>query len=135
MALRPKALIAGPRGAPTRPAAVLDHIGGGSSLLPPGPRYRWLFGYDRGMGFFAWIAVGLIAGLVARIIVRPDRRLGCLGTIAVGLAGSLIGGTIANSVSGDGFDLAASGIVGSIIGTIFILALARLRNPPPPRPG
>ena len=87
------------------------------------------------MGFFAWIAVGFIAGLVARIVVRPDRRLGCLGTIAVGLAGSLIGGTLANVVSGDGFDLAASGIIGSIVGTIFILALARLRNPPPGRGG
>jgi len=82
------------------------------------------------MGFFAWIAVGFIAGLVARIIVRPERRLGCLGTIAVGLAGSLIGGTLANVVAGDGFDIAASGMIGSIVGTIFILALVRLRNPP-----
>ena len=83
------------------------------------------------MGFFAWIAVGFIAGLVARVVVRPDRRLGCLGTIAVGLAGSLVGGTLANVIAGDSFDIAASGIIGSIIGAMFILALARLRNPPP----
>ncbi len=82
------------------------------------------------MGLFAWVAVGLIAGLIARAVVRPGRSLGCLGTIAVGLAGSLVGGTLANVITGDGLDLAASGIIGSILGTILILALARLRNPP-----
>lgn len=85
------------------------------------------------MGIFAWIAVGFISGLVARAIVRPGRPLGCLGTIAVGLAGSLVGGTLANVIAGDGLDLAASGIIGSILGAVFILALARLRNPPAPR--
>ena len=82
------------------------------------------------MGLLAWIAIGFIAGLVARIVVRPGRHLGCLGTIAVGLLGSLVGGTLANIIAGDGLDLAASGIVGSILGAIFILAIARLRNPP-----
>ncbi len=82
------------------------------------------------MGVLAWIAVGFIAGVVARIVVRPGRPLGCLGTIAVGLAGSLVGGTVANVLAGDGFDIAASGIIGSIFGAVLILALARLRNPP-----
>ena len=85
------------------------------------------------MGIFAWIAVGLIAGLVARVVVRPGRHLGCLGTIAVGLAGSLVGGTLGNVLSGDGLDVAASGVIGSILGAVLILALARLRNPPGPR--
>ncbi|MDG2111003.1 MAG: GlsB/YeaQ/YmgE family stress response membrane protein, partial [Actinomycetota bacterium] len=71
---------------------------------------------------------GLIAGLVARAIVRPGRRLGCLGTTAVGLAGSLVGGTLANVLAGDGLDVAASGVVGSIFGAVLILALARMRN-------
>ncbi len=82
------------------------------------------------VGVLAWIAIGLIAGLVARMVVRPGRHLGCLGTIAVGLAGSLVGGTVANVLAGDGLDVAASGIVGSILGAVLILALARLRNPP-----
>lgn len=81
------------------------------------------------MGLLAWIAIGFIAGLVARVIVRPGHHLGCLGTIAVGLAGSLVGGTLANVLAGDGLDLAISGLIGSILGAIFILAIARLRNP------
>lgn len=82
------------------------------------------------MGLFAWIAIGFIAGLIGRAVVRPGHHLGCLGTIAVGLAGSLVGGTLGNVLSGDGLDVAASGIIGSILGAVFILALARLRNSP-----
>ena len=83
------------------------------------------------MGLFAWIAVGFIAGLIGRAVVRPGHHLGCLGTIAVGLAGSLVGGTLGNVISCDGLDVAASGIIGSILGAVFILALARLRSGAP----
>lgn len=85
------------------------------------------------MGLFAWIAVGFIAGLIGRAVVRPGHHLGCLGTIAVGLAGSLVGGTIGNVLSGDGLDIAASGIIGSILGAVLILALARLQTRAPDR--
>lgn len=80
------------------------------------------------VGLLAWVAIGFLAGFAARVIVRPGHRLGCLGTIAVGLAGSLVGGTIANVLSGDGLDLAVTGLVGSLLGAILILALARLRT-------
>ena len=83
------------------------------------------------MGVLVWILIGLFAGVLARMIVRPGRRLGCIGTTAIGLAGSLVGGTVANVVAGDGLDLAASGIVGSTLGTILILGLARVRNSKP----
>lgn len=72
--------------------------------------------------------MGLVAGLIARVVVRPGRNLGCLGTIAVGLAGSLVGGTVANMLTGDGMDIAPSGLVGSALGAILILSLTRLQN-------
>jgi uncharacterized membrane protein YeaQ/YmgE (transglycosylase-associated protein family) len=80
------------------------------------------------VGVFAWIVVGLVAGFIGRAVVRPNRRLGCLGTIAVGLVGSLVGGTLGNVVSGDGFDIAATGIIGSALGAILVLALTRLAD-------
>ncbi len=87
------------------------------------------------MGLLAWIGIGFVAGLLARIIVRPGHRLGCLGTVAVGLVGSLVGGTLANLLAGDGFDVAASGIVGSVLGATLILAFARLQTRRPGPPG
>ena len=45
------------------------------------------------MSILSWIFVGLIAGLLARWIVRDDRS-GCLYTIAVGVLGALIGGAL-----------------------------------------
>ncbi len=44
------------------------------------------------MGFFSWILFGLIAGAVARMIVPGRQASGCLATLAIGLAGALIGG-------------------------------------------
>jgi uncharacterized membrane protein YeaQ/YmgE (transglycosylase-associated protein family) len=41
----------------------------------------------------AWAATGLIAGFLARWIVK-DRRRGCLYTIAIGLLGALVGGAL-----------------------------------------
>lgn len=80
------------------------------------------------MGVVAWILIGLVAGAVARLVVRPRRELGCLGTTAVGLAGSLVGGTLANVLADDGLDLATSGVVGSTLGAVFLLALTRLAD-------
>jgi uncharacterized membrane protein YeaQ/YmgE (transglycosylase-associated protein family) len=45
----------------------------------------------------AWAATGLIAGLLARWIVRDQRR-GCLYTIAIGLLGALVGGALMQAI-------------------------------------
>ncbi len=45
----------------------------------------------------AWVATGLIAGLLARWIVRDQRR-GCLYTIAIGLLGALVGGALMQAI-------------------------------------
>lgn len=82
------------------------------------------------MGLLAWIAVGFISGILARVIVRPRRRLGCSGTILLGVAGSLVGGTLANLLAGDGFDVSGAGIVGSVFGAIVILLVAGRNRPP-----
>lgn len=41
----------------------------------------------------AWIATGLIAGFLARLVVK-DERSGCLYTIAIGVLGACIGGAL-----------------------------------------
>lgn len=50
------------------------------------------------MGFLSWILFGLVAGAVARMTVPGRQASGCLATLAVGLAGALIGGFLGELV-------------------------------------
>ena len=58
------------------------------------------------------------------------RRLGCLGTILLGITGSFVGGLIGSLISGDGFDLSRSGWIGSVVGAIVILVIVRFADSP-----
>jgi uncharacterized membrane protein YeaQ/YmgE (transglycosylase-associated protein family) len=46
------------------------------------------------MGILSWILFGLVAGAVGRLFVPGKNASGCISTLAVGLAGALIGGFI-----------------------------------------
>ena len=73
------------------------------------------------MNILAWIVVGLIAGLLARWIVRDDRS-GCLYTVAVGVLGALIGGALMQASGRDGindFSLRSLGV--AALGAILLL--------------
>ena len=73
------------------------------------------------MNIIAWIMVGLIAGLLARWIVRDDRS-GCLYTVAVGVLGALIGGALMQASGRDGindFSLRSLGV--AALGAILLL--------------
>ncbi len=52
------------------------------------------------MGLFSWVLMGFIAGALARAATGAERR-GCLGTIAVGILGALLGGAIFRFATGD----------------------------------
>jgi uncharacterized membrane protein YeaQ/YmgE (transglycosylase-associated protein family) len=75
------------------------------------------------VNIFAWIVVGLIAGFVARWIVKDDRA-GCLYTLVVGVLGALIGGALMNATGRKGvneFDLRS--IIVAAIGAVLLLLL------------
>ena len=73
------------------------------------------------MSILAWIAVGLIAGLLARWIVK-DERAGCLYTIAVGVLGALIGGALMHWSGHEKInDFSLRSILVSAIGAILLL--------------
>lgn len=57
------------------------------------------------MGLLAWILLGLIAGALARLVVPGRQRIGCITTMAVGIAGALIGGLVAEAVFDEDFDI------------------------------
>lgn len=79
-----------------------------------------------------WIVFGLVVGGLARLLMPGRDPLGCLGTIVLGVAGSLIGGFLASLLvdRADGFQPAS--FLGSLIGAVLLLFLARqFRSRPP----
>ena len=52
------------------------------------------------MNVISWVLFGLVAGAVARLVVRGRQEIGCLATIAVGIVGALIGGLVGEVVLG-----------------------------------
>lgn len=78
------------------------------------------------LGFFGWIIVGLVAGAVAGAFLPTDRRYGCIGTMAVGILGGLIGGwlwvEVLNQPRAQGL---LGAIVVAVIGSVIVLAMVR----------
>jgi len=74
------------------------------------------------MGIIAWIVFGFIIGLLARAIVPGRQHMGFIMTTLLGVAGSLIGGFIANALSGGTMqDVHGAGFIGSLIGAIVLV--------------
>jgi uncharacterized membrane protein YeaQ/YmgE (transglycosylase-associated protein family) len=77
-------------------------------------------------GILGWLAIGLVAGALGRLLLLGRDPLGCLGTIAVGVLGSFVGGALASLLFEGQLVLRASGLVGSVIGAMVLLLLLRL---------
>jgi uncharacterized membrane protein YeaQ/YmgE (transglycosylase-associated protein family) len=74
------------------------------------------------------IILGIVAGFVGRLLMPGKDRVGFLATVALGLAGALVGWLIFTDLLGIGdtdmFDL--GGLVGAIIGVMILLGGYRL---------
>jgi uncharacterized membrane protein YeaQ/YmgE (transglycosylase-associated protein family) len=81
------------------------------------------------MGIIGWIIIGLIAGAIARWLMPGPDPMGWLGTIVLGIIGSLVGGTLLNLLTGGGLELSAAGILGSILGALIVLWVWRRMRP------
>ncbi len=73
------------------------------------------------MSIIGYLIVGLIAGFLARALVPGRDSMGLLGTLVLGLVGSLVGGFLAQALFNDG----AVGIIGSTVGAIVVLLVYR----------
>jgi uncharacterized membrane protein YeaQ/YmgE (transglycosylase-associated protein family) len=72
-----------------------------------------------------FIVAGLIIGALARLLLPGRQRIGLLWTLALGLVGSVIGGTIANLIgTGDIFELNFIGFICAVIASVGLLAIA-----------
>lgn len=53
------------------------------------------------MGLLSWVLFGLLAGAVARLVTPGRQATGCIATLAVGIAGAVIGGLLGEVVLGE----------------------------------
>jgi uncharacterized membrane protein YeaQ/YmgE (transglycosylase-associated protein family) len=72
-----------------------------------------------------FLIAGIIIGLLARLILPGKQKIGFLWTLGLGIAGSLIGGTIANAINaGDIWELNFVGFVAAVVASVGLLAVA-----------
>lgn len=73
------------------------------------------------MGIVGWIVVGLLAGGIARWIVKDDRA-GCVYTMVIGVLGALIGGGLMAAVNEEGVDeFSIRSILVAALGAVLLL--------------
>ena len=72
-----------------------------------------------------FIVAGLIIGALARLIKPGRQNLSILATLLLGLAGSAIGGLIANALgTGDIWELNFLGFVVAVIAAVLLIGVA-----------
>ena len=79
------------------------------------------------MGILTWIVVGLIAGLLGKLIMPGDDPGGIIVTILIGIVGAFIGGFVVSIFGGTGvtgFNIWS--IIVATIGAIILLAIYRM---------
>ena len=76
------------------------------------------------MLILAIIGFGMLVGWLAQLALgmgpKPDGA-----SLIAGLAGSFVGGLLGSLIAGDGLDLRPSGLIGSFIGAVIVLAVWR----------
>jgi uncharacterized membrane protein YeaQ/YmgE (transglycosylase-associated protein family) len=75
------------------------------------------------------IIVGLVVGLLARLLVPGRDDIGILGTILLGIVGSFVGGFLQQLIEYHHLEVThftATGFIGSLIGAIVLRLLLRV---------
>ena len=81
------------------------------------------------MGILSWIVFGLIAGVIARVLMPGRDPGGCIITMLLGVVGAFVGGFLYRLFTGTevlyfGFDLRSFAI--AVVGAAVVLAIYRL---------
>ena len=71
----------------------------------------------------AFIVIALVAGFIANWLVGRGRNYETWELFVVGIIGSFVGALIFNLVAGKGIDFDITGLIGSTLGAIVVLAL------------
>lgn len=75
------------------------------------------------MGIIAWVVLGLLAGAIAKAIYPGSQGGGILSTMALGVVGAFLGGTLHAFLTSGSLQLASTGL--SIPG-VFVAVLGAM---------
>jgi uncharacterized membrane protein YeaQ/YmgE (transglycosylase-associated protein family) len=80
------------------------------------------------------LVIGLLAGLLARLIMPGSDPMSLAATWLLGVVGSFVGGFLGRLIfdhdADDGY-FQVSGIIGSIVGAVIVLAIYRMASDRP----
>lgn len=82
------------------------------------------------MGIISWIIFGLIAGVLAKILMPGNDPGGCIITILLGIGGAFVGGLIGTQLGFgtiSGFDMRS--LLIAILGSMILLGIYRALTP------
>jgi len=82
-----------------------------------------------GVGFFGMLVIGIIAGYIAEKVTASDH--GLLTNLLVGIAGSFVGGTLANLLNIEFYGWLGNLIVASVGAILVLWVWQRLRDRQP----
>lgn len=78
------------------------------------------------MGLLTWIIFGALAGWLASIITRTNREMGALLNIIVGIAGAIIGGSVAGLIGIDGVgEFNLSSLIVAVLGAVVLISIVK----------
>jgi uncharacterized membrane protein YeaQ/YmgE (transglycosylase-associated protein family) len=71
------------------------------------------------------ILIGIVIGIVARLVLPGRQRIGVVMTILLGIGGALVGGIVASAIGeGDIWELNAIGTIVGIVAAALLIAIA-----------
>lgn len=82
------------------------------------------------MGILAWVLFGLVVGALAKLIMPGRDPGGCIITILLGVAGSLLGGFVGKAMGLYTEEVSGGGLIMSLLGAVLLLAIYRFAFAP-----
>ena len=80
------------------------------------------------MGIISWIVFGLVAGVIAKLLMPGRDPGGCIITMLLGVAGAFVGGFVCELLTGRPQVIRSDlgSLVVAVIGAIIVLLIYRL---------
>ena len=76
------------------------------------------------LSLLSWIVFGLLAGLIARMLMSANRRMNLIVTVFLGIVGAVVGGWLCTKLGigvSAGFNVPS--LIVAVIGAVIVLAI------------